>query len=82
MAAMAAIVGALIASVGGAFGGKAGSITPPKLDTGTGTILGDSTAKSESVDKTYNLLKDIHAEEYVELRGINQGVRDLKDSGA
>ncbi len=46
----------------------------------TGTVLGDSTAKSESIDKTYDLLKSIHADEYSELRGINSGVAALSSS--
>jgi hypothetical protein len=78
MAAMTAIVGALIASVGGAFSGS--KATAPPTATGTGTVLGDSSAKSESIDKTYNLLKDIHAEEYTELRGINKGIQTLRDA--
>jgi hypothetical protein len=45
----------------------------------SGTVLGDSAAKSESVSNTYELLQDIHAKEYRELRGINAGVAALKD---
>jgi tape measure domain-containing protein len=44
----------------------------------SGTVLGDPTAKSESINNTYELLKDIHAKEYRELRGINSGVAALK----
>ncbi|NOV29162.1 tape measure protein [Methylomonas sp. ZR1] len=45
----------------------------------SGTVLGDPTAKSESVKNTYELLQDIHAKEYRELRGINAGVAALKE---
>ena len=65
---------AVMASLG--FGSRGGG-TVTASATGTGTILGDKTAVSESTSKTYQLLKDIHAEEYAELRGINQGIRNL-----
>ena len=70
---------ALMAGLGAmASGGGGGSSTPPPSDTGTGTVLGDPTAVSESISKTNDLLKSIHASEYVELRGINRGVNTLK----
>ena len=60
-------------------GGSGGSnMEPPKTSAGTGTVLGDSTATSESVIKTWDLLKSIHASEYSELRGINTGISALK----
>jgi hypothetical protein len=78
IAAMAAIVGTLVSSVGGSAptvpGGKGGGTSPT---TDSGTVLGDKKASSQSIDKTYQLLKDIHAEEYSELRGINSGVAAL-----
>lgn len=79
IAAMAAIVASVIAAAGGGafqFGGSVGK--RPEVSTDTGTVLGDSAAKSESIDKTYQLLKDIHAEEYAELRGINNGISNLQ----
>ena len=70
---------ALMAGLGAmASGGGGGSSTPPPSDTGTGTVLGDPTAVSESISKTNDLLKTIHASEYVELRGINRGVNGLQ----
>lgn len=80
IAAMGAIVMSIIASVGGAFsggGGGAATAPPPPTSPDTGTVLGDSTAKSQSINNTYQLLKDIHASEYAELRGINAGVAAL-----
>ena len=73
MAAMAIAMAAL------GFGkGKSGAVTaPPPTSPDTGTVLGDKTAKSQSVNNTYQLLKDIHASEYAELRGINSGVAAL-----
>jgi hypothetical protein len=75
IAAMTAIVGGIIAAAGGSF--KGSSASAPSTAQGTGTVLGDSTAQSESVNKTFELLKDIHAEEYAELRGINSGIKSL-----
>lgn len=70
---------ALMAGLGyAASSGGGGSSTPPPSDTGTGTVLGDPTAVSESIGKTNDLLKTIHASEYVELRGINRGVNNLQ----
>jgi len=76
MAAMAASVGALVASVGGSSGGASVPPAPPN-SADTGTVLGDSKAQSNSVGNVYDLLKNIHAEEYAELRGINKGVAAL-----
>ena len=80
IAAMGAIVMSIIASVGGAFsggGGGAATAPPPPTSSDTGTVLGDSSEKSQSINNTYQLLKDIHASEYAELRGINSGVAEL-----
>jgi len=77
VAAMLALMAGLGAMASGRGGG---SSTPPPTDTGTGTVLGDSTAVSESISKTNDLLKNIHASEYVELRGINRGVNNLQSA--
>ena len=69
---------ALMAGLGAMSKGSGGSSTPPPTDTGTGTVLGDPTAVSESIGKTNDLLKTIHASEYVELRGINKGINNLQ----
>ena len=77
MAAMAAAMAAIGFFTGGGSSSSSGG-TPPPSDTGTGTVLGDPTAVSESIGKTNDLLKTIHASEYVELRGINRGINNLK----
>lgn len=74
MAAMAAIMAALGFAVAGAASGGGTPALPPPTTTGTGTVLGDSKLISGSLDNTYDLLKNIHAQEYIELRGINQGI--------
>lgn len=73
MAAMAVAMAAI------GFNTGAVGIEPPKPTSSptTGTVLGDSSSKSESVDKTYNLLKDIHASEYATLQSIDRGISDL-----
>jgi hypothetical protein len=56
MAAMAAIMASLGYAVGGGFN-KTGSA--PVTNTGTGTVFGDSSAQSESIAKSIDLLSDI-----------------------
>jgi tape measure domain-containing protein len=68
---------ALMAGLGYASGGSGSIQAPPEYSKDTGTVLGDPTAKSESINNTYELLKDLHADEYAELRGINKGIADL-----
>lgn len=73
-----AAMGAVMAGLGYAFSGSGGGNgTPPEYSKDTGTVLGDPTAKSESINKTYQLLKDIHADEYATLRSIDRGISDL-----
>ena len=55
-AAMAALVAGLGVAVG-AIGGGSGSAPTPSND-GTGTVFGDSTAQSESIKKSIDLLAD------------------------
>ncbi|POZ49906.1 tape measure protein [Methylovulum psychrotolerans] len=75
MAAMAAAM----AAIGFATGALGSSIAqPPASSPDTGTVLGDSTAQSESIGNIVSTLKDIHASEYPELRGINTGITDLQ----
>ena len=55
-AAVAAVVAGLIGSVGGSFNGKV-SGSAPKYNEGTGTVFGDSKAKSESINNSISLLE-------------------------
>ena len=79
-AMMAVMAGLGFAGIGGGGGGGASGPPPSNSDMGTGTVLGDPTAKSESINHTNDLLQNIHAEEYLELRGINKGVQALSGS--
>lgn len=80
MAAMAALVASIMSSVKGIGGSstvRVGGAATSQAPT-SGTVLGDPSAKSESINNTYRLLQDIHAKEYRELRGINSGVAALQ----
>ena len=77
-AAVAAML-AVLASIGFKSGGSSSGVTP-RADTSLGTVLGDKTVSSNSINSTNELLKSIHATEYVELRGINAGVNNLSKS--
>jgi len=60
LAAMAATAAALVAagiSVVGSLGG--GKNTLPKANDGTGTVLGDATAKSESIKRSIDALRQV-----------------------
>src|SRR5690606_28814215 len=77
MAAMAAAVAPLIAAIGGAiplFGGGGGansqSAEVRQAQQGTGTVLGDAEAKSESILNAMEITADATSQ----LVGINQGM--------
>lgn len=76
---LAVMAGSLAAWGAGAFSG--GSVAQaPKASADTGTVLGDNTAQSQSVDNIISTLKDIHASEYPELAGINTNMSRLSAS--
>ncbi len=56
-AATAGAIAALGVSIAGGFGG--GGTKLPAANTGTGSVLGDSTAKSESLKRSIDALKDV-----------------------
>jgi len=56
-AATAAVIASLGIAIGGAFGG--GGAKPTPANDGTGTVFGDSTAKSESIAKAIDHLREI-----------------------
>lgn len=57
MAAMAAIMAALGFAVGGFGGGGSGGFAP--TNTGTGTVLGDASAQSESITRAIDALREV-----------------------
>ena len=61
-------------------GGGGGSASAPAARPGSGTVLGDPQAVSDSSARVLELLEDIHASEYRELRGIHDSMRDLNSN--
>lgn len=80
MAAMAATVATLLANAGIAFGGIGGTKTTTssdklssiKANTGTGTVLGDTEAQSESIQKSLDILENYAKPEYQLLNSMNK----------
>ena len=70
---------AVMAGVGFAMsGGGGGSSAPAVVESAsTGTVLGDTTTQSDSVNKTNQLLKDIQAQNYPVLQSINNGISGM-----
>ena len=81
IAAMTALMGGVLAMAGISFGGGGGgSASAPAARPGSGTVLGDPQAVSDSSARVLELLEDIHASEYRELRGIHDSMRDLNSN--
>lgn len=78
MAAMAAAMAAIGFSVRG--GGSGVSVPSP--NEGTGTVLGDSSAKSESIGKAIGALSDINKEELVLTNNMLSELRQIRDNTA
>lgn len=81
MAAMAAIVAGLGVAIGGAFGSSGGSKKPdfdPKK-VGTGSVLGDAEAQSESASKALAQLVDIQSQGLNYSRSMLQSLHAVDD---
>jgi len=79
IAAMAVAMGSLMASAGISFGGGSGGTAKASTTISGSTVLGghQSGQASESVKNITDLMKDIHAEEYPELKGIRESIEAL-----
>ena len=85
MAAMAVSVAAFISQAGTtlqAFGGnkvttESDSLSAIKANTGTGTVLGDTKAQSESIQKSLDILKDYAKPEYQTLLSMNKHLSNI-----
>lgn len=78
-AAGAAMIG-IMAGLGLFSGSGGGTVDPTQGrqdDQGTGTVLGDSAAKSDSISASAERLEDIQIDQLAELRGIRTGLRAL-----
>ena len=80
-AATAAVIASLGIAIGGAFGG---GVKPAPTNDGTGTIFGDSAAKSESIAKSIDHLREVDtltmrysAAMLASLRGIEANIGGL-----
>jgi len=84
IAAMSVMMGGLLSQIGASFGGAGGSSpdlsVAAQANQGTGTILGDSSAKSDSLANTFDLLNDINVNQYAELQEINLGIKLMNGS--
>ncbi|MDD5724395.1 MAG: hypothetical protein PHY29_11765, partial [Syntrophales bacterium] len=79
IAAMAATMGALLATIGEGIGGGGGSSSAASLPAST--VLGaEAGTGSESISKTWELLEDTYDMEYRELSGIYDEMKSLNDN--
>ena len=79
VAAMAAVMAGLGFAMMGGGGSKAQDTSTPDTAT-TGSVKGDNTIASNSVNNVVDTLNSIHAREYVQLVAISDGFRNLKSA--
>ena len=77
MATMSASVAGLLSSIGLAFNGSSGNDSSFKTNTGTGTVLGDEEAKSESIANSLSLLEDLARPEFKLLSEMNASLKSI-----
>ncbi len=80
VAAMAAIMAGLGVFSGSAGGGSVPSSAERQESQGTGTILGDANAKSESILNSLERQEDLELDQYAELREMNTALKDLNSN--
>lgn len=81
IAAMAAAMAALLASIGEGVGGTSvASSMSPAFGQNTTVLGGENGQGSESISKSWELLKDTYSMEYRELSGIYNEMKDLNDN--
>lgn len=74
-AATAGVLASIGLSVAGAFGGGGGKL--PEANAGTGTVLGDSAAKSESLKRSLDALKEVDTITSVYAREMATSLRSI-----
>lgn len=74
-AAMIAIMAGLGVFTGSSSGGP--SAADRQESQGTGTVLGDSSAKSDSIANSLERIESLELDQYAELRSINTSIRAL-----
>lgn len=70
IAAMVALMGGIVGMVGGSLSGGSGSAVSQTPTATTGTVFGDSTAQSASLQNSTDILETYAEKQYSELRGI------------
>ena len=79
--AMLALMAGVLAMGGIAFGGGASVSIPEVPNYGPSTVLGaEPGTPSESIQNTYEMLEDAHADEYAALMDIYREVQDLNQN--
>ncbi|MBB3347315.1 phage tail length tape measure family protein [Sphingomonas sp. BK069] len=78
LAAMAATAAALVAAGVTIFAGRSGGSSAPVTNTGTGTVLGDPTAKSESLKRSIDNLAGIESATSIYTREMLATLRSIE----
>lgn len=78
VAAWIALMAGLGIAISGGGGGSSASAPPPKA--GTGTVLGDPTAQSESLSNSLDLLVDINSNDLAYSAGMLESLRNIESS--
>lgn len=76
-AATAAVLASIGIAIGGAFGG--GGAKPDKANDGTGTIFGDAAAKSESIKRAIDQLREVDTTTSVYAREMAGSLRSIEN---
>ncbi|MFD1950280.1 hypothetical protein ACFSGX_05805, partial [Sphingomonas arantia] len=80
IAAMAATAAALVGIGVAILGGGSSKNTLPKANEGTGTVLGDTAAKSESIQRSIDMLGEINDATLGVSRGMLSSLRSIESS--
>lgn len=80
VAAMSVMMAGVLSQIGVSFGGSsAGASNVASLPQPDGSVLGSSDP-SQSVSNVYDLMVDIEADQYIELRSINREMQSLNSN--
>lgn len=85
MIAVGAMVSSLLSNIGIAFGGTSGSseapeYTNPNWNNGTGTVLGDSEAQSNSIKNSLDILEDFAKPQFQVLTSMDRYLANISNA--
>lgn len=85
MIAVGAMVSSLLSNIGIAFGGTSGSseapeYTNPNWNNGTGTVLGDSEAQSNSIKNSLDILEDFAKPQFEVLTSMDRYLANISNA--